>query len=999
MKNSVPQSAIDDPLPQTRPVADPSFTRSIQHLADPVSRRQFFQLMGASLALAGLGACTNRPAETIVPYVRPPEELVPGKPLFFATAMTAGGFATGVLVENHMGRPTKIEGNPSHPASLGATDAFAQASILTLYDPDRAQAPTYRGDIRPWSAFLQDLQEVRAAQRPAQGAGLRILTETVIGPTLAHQLRSILTEFPAAKWHQYEPAGRFHLREGARLAFGEYVNPIYQFDQADVVLALDADPLMSCFGNVRHARDFAGKRRISAARPVMSRLYVVENTPSATGAIADHRVPLRADEIERFARVLAARLGVPGVASAESAVQGQWIEALVQDLQQHRGTSLLVAGEQQSPLVHALVHAMNDRLGNVGTTVRYTAPVEARPVDEIASLRELVEDMAAGKVDTLIILSGNPVYTVPADLEFAARLQNVRLRVHLSLYFDETSELCHWHIPEAHYLESWSDTRAYDGTVSLIQPLIAPLYAGKSAHELLTVLTDQPQRAGYDILRAYWQNQHATGSIPGTAGKDFEYFWRTSLHDGLIAGTALPLISPSLKEARNWGLETGTQNTGQSHASSPQPALEVVFRPDPTVYDGRFANNGWLQELPKPLTKLTWDNAALMSPATATRLGLSYNIGTAGDVAHADVIELQYRGRTVRAPVWIVAGHADDAVTVSFGYGRTRAGRVGTGVGFNAYALRTSDALWYGAGLTIRKTGERYPLACTQLHHTLAGRNIVRAATLEQYLQNPHFANDGHAAAGESHPSLYPEYPYPKYAWGMAIDMTACVGCNACVIACQAENNIPIVGKAEVARGHELHWLRIDTYAAGEGADLQTYYQPMLCVHCEQAPCEVVCPVAATVHSAEGLNDMVYNRCVGTRYCSNNCPYKVRRFNFLQYADWDSPQLKLLRNPEVTTRSRGVMEKCTYCVQRINRARIEAEKEGRSIRDGEVVTACQAACPAEAIVFGNINDPESRVSQLKAEPRNYGVLAELNTRPRTTHLAVVRNPNLKIEKL
>jgi Fe-S-cluster-containing dehydrogenase component len=999
MKNSVPQSAIRDPQAQPQSSDAQPLAPNTQRPVDPVSRRQFLQLLGASLALAGLGACTNRPTETIVPYVRAPEEIVPGKPLFFATAMAAGGFATGVLVENHLGRPTKIEGNPSHPASLGATDVFAQASILTLYDPDRAQAPTYRGDIRPWSAFLQSLREVLATQRPVQGAGLRILTETVIAPTLAHQLQSILSEFPAAKWHQYEPVGRFHRREGARLAFGQYVHTLYQFDKANVILALDADPLLGPFGNVRYARDFAASRRVSSARPVMNRLYAVESTPSSTGATADHRLPLRASEIEQFARSMAARLGTPGVPSSESSVHGQWLDALVQDLQQHRSTSLIIAGEQQSPLVHALTHVLNYRLENVGTTVTYTAPVEAHPVDEIASLRELVEDMEAGRVDTLVILGSNPVYTAPADLGFAEGLQKVRLRIHLSLYFDETSELCHWHIPETHYLESWSDTRAYDGTVSLIQPLIAPLYASKSAHELLAAFTDQPNRAGYDIVRAYWQNQHATGGIPGTAGKDFEQFWRTSLHDGLIAGTALPPISPSLKETRDWRLEPRSQNTDQPQASSPQSPLEIVFRPDPTVYDGRFANNGWLQELPKPLTKLTWDNAALMSPATARRLGLGYDMGAAGDVAYADVVELHYRGRTVRAPIWIVTGHADDTVTLSFGYGRTRAGQVGTGVGFNAYALRTSDALWFGSGLEIRKTGERYPLACTQLHHTLAGRNIVRAATLEQYRQNPHFAHDEHAAAGEAQRSLYPEYAYPEYAWGMAIDMTACIGCNACVMACQAENNIPIVGKAEVARGHEMHWLRIDTYEAGEGANLETYYQPMLCVHCENAPCEVVCPVAATVHSAEGLNEMVYNRCVGTRYCSNNCPYKVRRFNFLQYADWDSPQLKLLRNPEVTTRSRGVMEKCTYCVQRINRARIEAEKEGRAIRDGEIVTACQAACPAEAIVFGNINDPQSRVSQLKAEPRNYGVLAELNTKPRTTYLAVVRNPNPEIGKI
>jgi MoCo/4Fe-4S cofactor protein with predicted Tat translocation signal len=991
--------------PEFKELLHQEFPRQAAGWRDSVNRRQFLQLMGASLALAGLNACTSRPTETIVPYVRAPEKIVPGKPLYFATAMPLAGFASGLLVESHMGRPTKIEGNPQHPASLGATDLFSQASVLTLYDPDRSQTLTYLGDIQPWNAFTTAILSALTAERSEQGAGLRILTETVVSPTLASQLRTLLSRFPSAKWHQYEPVGRDNVRAGARLAFGEATHTIYNFAKADTILALDADFLSCVPGSVRYAHDFAARRRVLAGKYEMNRLYAVESSPSVTGATADHRLPLRPSEIAAFAQTVATGLGVSGVqhpASGVSSAPAKWIDAVVKDLQQHRGTSLILVGEQQPPIVHALAHAMNHTLGNVGATVLYTDPVEANAVDHLQSLRELVEDMAAGHVKLLVIIGGNPVYTAPVDLRFAEHLDKVDLRVHLSLYDDETSALCHWHIPEAHYLESWSDTRAYDGTVSIIQPLIAPLYNGKSAHELLAVLTDQPTRSDYETVREYWQNQHASGNLPTAAAQNFAQFWRAALHDGLITGTALPAKQVSLKETGDWRLETSPSSSqvssSQSQASSLK-SLEIIFRPDPTVYDGRFANNGWLQELPKPLTKLTWDNAAMVSPATAQRLGLFSETGWRGGehgMIHADVVELEYRGQTVRAPIWILPGHADDCVTLHLGYGRTRAGKLGTGVGVNAYALRMSDAPWFGPGLNLRKLDERYPLACTQYHHNLEGRNIIRSAALEYYQQHPEFARGEHESS--HNPSLYPEKQYRGYAWGMAIDMTACIGCNACVVACQAENNIPIVGKTEVMYGREMHWLRIDTYHKGDSANPETYYQPLLCMHCENAPCELVCPVAATVHSSEGLNDMVYNRCVGTRYCSNNCPYKVRRFNFLQYADWDTPSLKLLRNPDVTVRSRGVMEKCTYCVQRISHARIEAEKEDRQIRDGEIETACQAACPAQAIVFGNINDPNSRVSQLKSEPRNYGLLAELNTQPRTTYLATIRNLNKEIDE-
>ena len=937
---------------------------------DPLSRRRFLQLMGASLALAGVGACTRSPEEKIMPYVRQPEEIVQGMPLFFATAMPFSGFGYGVLAESHMGRPTKIEGNPQHPASLGATDAFGQASVLTLYDPDRSQVITHTGMIRTWGAFVAALNGALNDQRASGGRGLRVLTETVTSPTLVQQLQTMLERFPAAQWHQFEPASSDAARAGARLTFGEDLNTQYHFDRAEVILALDADFLSWGPAALRYARDYAARRQVWEGQQTMNRLYAVESAPSITGSMADHRLPLRSSEVTALARAVAQELGASGAQgstaqAAATAAPARWVSAVADDLRQHRGASIVVAGEQQPPVVHALAHAMNYALGNIGITVVYTDPVEATPVDHMASLRQLVSDMEAGIVELLLIIGGNPVYTAPADLHFAQHLVKVPLRVHLSLFNDETSALCHWHIPETHYLESWGDIRAYDGTVTIIQPLIAPLYASRSAHEVLAALMGQPDGRAYDIVRNYWRSQYA--------GEDFERFWRTALHDGLIPDTAL---EPRTTD----GLRLILADV-ELPASAPS-GLELVFRPDPTIWDGSFANNGWLQELPKPLTKLTWDNVALISPNTAQRLGL----------AKEDLVELRYRGRSVLAPVWVMPGHADEAVTVSLGYGRWRAGRIGTSLGFNAYALRTSDAPWFGTGLEIHKTGGRYLLATTQEHFRMEGRNLVRAATLEEYLTHPGFA---HALGHEPAPgqTLYPLYAYPGYAWGMAIDLNTCIGCSACVVACQAENNIPIVGKIEVERGREMHWLRIDRYYKGELDAPETYYQPVLCMHCEMAPCEVVCPVAATVHSHEGLNDMVYNRCVGTRYCSNNCPYKVRRFNFFQYADYDTPSLKLLQNPDVTVRSRGVMEKCTYCVQRINAGRIRADQEGRPIRDLEVITACQAACPTEAIVFGNINDPHSRVAKMKATPLNYGILTELNTRPRTTYLARLRNPN------
>ncbi|HEV3415490.1 MAG TPA: TAT-variant-translocated molybdopterin oxidoreductase [Pirellulales bacterium] len=978
--------------------------------ADPLDRRKFLSLLGASLALAGISGCSVQPpVETIMPYVRSPSKLTPGIPLFFATAATVGESTIGLLVESHEGRPTKIEGNPDHPASRGATDVFAQAVILEMYDPDRSQTVLSAGEISTRGDAVVAIRAAVEKQRGKQGAGLRFLTPTVTSPTLADQLAAMLKVFPAARWHQYEPAARDSRREGSRLAFGELVNTIYHFDRADVILSLDAD-FLAPPGNLHYVRDFADRRRVTssandAKRAAMNRLYVAECTPSITGAKADHRWAMRAAEVERFARAIAAKIDPRLTSLAEGAshpVADASVGALVRDLQKTGAKSVVVAGDRQPPAVHAMAHAMNGALGANGTTVTYTDPSEFEPTNQMKSLAELTSDMAAGSVELLVILDVNAVYSAPADLEFAKHLARIPLSVHLGLYRDETAALCHWHIPKAHFLESWSDARCCDGTATIIQPLIAPLYDGRTPHEVLQLFAQPAETTGYEIVRDYWRRYWKDAN----RSEDFETFWETAVHDGFIPDTSLSDKKVAIQQDSIRTIGAVNAATTRSGADSERP-LEIVFATDPTIFDGRFANNGWLQELPKPLTKLTWDNAALISPALAERLGLSAAVsghgGEHGEVT-VDAVELSYAGHKLRAPVWIMPGQPDGSVTVHLGYGRTAAGRVGSGIGFNANLLRTSAAPWFDGGLEIRRTGEQMALACTQYHHRMEDRNLVRTATLDEFRRDPTFAKETAKSEVSGHgqrtlPTLYApqEHPYNGYKWGMAIDLNACIGCNACVVACQAENNIPVVGKEQVTRGREMHWIRIDRYYRGRPDDPEYFFQPVNCMQCENAPCELVCPVEATVHSDEGLNDMVYNRCVGTRYCSNNCPYKVRRFNFLQYSDFTTPSLQLLRNPEVTVRSRGVMEKCTYCVQRITQGRIAAEKEDRPVRDGEVLTACQAVCPAHAISFGDLNDQKSEIAEWKARPLEYPLLGELNTVPRTTYLAELRNPNLEIE--
>jgi MoCo/4Fe-4S cofactor protein with predicted Tat translocation signal len=971
--------------PDFREYVQREFPAQASEFSDPAGRRDFLRLMGASLALAGVSACTRQPEEHIVPYVRQPEEVVPGRPLFFATAMPQGGFGYPVLAENHMGRPTKLEGNPDHPASLGATDLFSQTGILGLYDPDRSRTILHRGEIKTWGTFLAAMQAIAVAQRGIQGQTLRILTEPITSPTLAGQIKTMLVDLPEARWHQWDPVYGT-CQDGAPSA-----TSIYRFDKADVVLSLDSDFLGFGPGSVRYTKDFSSRRRMGTPEDALNRLYVAEPVPTVTGANADHRLALKSRDIHAFAAAVAAAVGAgsgqPAAVGTLSAEAAKWASTIGADLQANKGKSVVIAGERQPAVVHALARAINDALGNSGTTVTHTGPLVESPADGSTSLAALVAEMNAGKVDVLVVLGANPVFTAPADLNFTGAFDKVGTRIHLGLYHDETADRCHWHIPEAHYLESWGDVRAFDGTVSLVQPLVAPLYDGRTASEVIAAVSGAPPSSAVDLVKEHWTGTFTAQSASlrsrsGQAFSGFDSFWRNALHDGFVQGTSI----------------LGGAAAPVAPASSPAPApapktgMEIVFRPDPNVLDGRFANNAWLQELPKALSKVTWENIAYVSVKTAA---------AHGNLANGDLISVTNgQGGKIQIPVWVMPGTADDTVVVHFGYGRRKAGRVGNNIGVDVFPLRTSKAPWFDGGAAIAKVGQHEPLASVQNHFAMEGRNPVRVVTAEEYRKDPKNSIDhlGPHLKFDKSITLYPvEHPIGKNAahrWAMAIDLNTCTGCGVCIAACVAENNIPVVGKAQVGRSREMHWLRVDTYFEGDpNAPAGTYHQPVPCMQCENAPCEVVCPVAATVHSDEGLNDMVYNRCVGTRYCSNNCPYKVRRFNFMLYADFNTPELYAQRNPDVTIRSRGVMEKCTYCVQRINLARIDAKTEGQTIADGTIKTACEQACPADAIVFGDLNQPDSRVVKMKQQERNYSLLEDLGTRPRTTYLAVVRNAN------
>jgi MoCo/4Fe-4S cofactor protein with predicted Tat translocation signal len=964
---------------------------------DPVSRRGFLKLMGASMALAGLAGCTKQPDEPIYPYVQAPEDLILGKPVYFASAFPFSTGAVPVLVKSDAYRPIKVDGNPEHAYNQGGSDVITQSTLLDLYDPDRSQRVLYRGETRTWAAFLAAFRSAVADKKASGGKGLVFLTSTITSPTLAAQWKKAQTAFPQAKLVQYDPVNRDSHYTAAKQAFGDYVDAQYRLDQADIVLSLDADFLSGAMhpGFHRLARDYAQKRKLDNGQQ-MNRLYVVEAMPTTTGFKAEHRLALRPSQIGPFAAALAAALGSGTAPSGYnwSDHETKYLQGLAADLKAAGAKAVVIPGEQQTPDVHLAAMAINQAIGAVGKTVVYTDPVNPLPSIQTDDLKALVADMNAGNVDWLVVLDANPVYSAPADLDFVSAFAKVSTTVHLGSHKNETGTEAIWHINGAHYLESWSDARAYDGTVSVIQPMIAPLYGGHSAHDIFQSLLENPDISAYDAVRDTWKDQLSKG--------DYEFNWRKALHDGWIADTAFQPKSAAPK--------------AQLPAAKPPVApdsIEVLFRPDPHVYDGRYSNVGWLQEIPRPVTNLSWDNAAQMSLATLGKLGLEEN----------NAVEITLGGRKIIAGALAVPGHPDNVITVMLGQGRRIAGRVGSGVGYNAYLIRTTDAPLFAADAKVRKTGETYDICVTKSHHidqraawaggdgsgthSMEGnealdRGIIRYATLTEFKENPLFAHEGEGHdTPDPDTSMFPAYRYDKRAWGMSIDLNSCVGCNACVASCYAENNIPIVGRHQVKIGRLMQWIRIDTYFEGDLAAPRAHVQPMTCHHCENAPCEQVCPVGATVHTPEGLNVMVYNRCVGTRYCSNNCPYKVRRFNFLLYSDvyeWDNNTLALMKNPDVSVRSRGVMEKCSYCVQRIREAEILADKENRDVRDGEIRTACQQACPTGAIIFGNINDSGSRVAKAKAQDRTYGVLADINTRPRTTYVAEVLNINEDLSK-
>jgi len=974
--------------PEFRAAVEHEFPSAAQEWVDPVSRRGFLKLMSASLALAGLAGCTKQPDEPIYPYIKAPEDLVLGKPMYFATAHPFSTGAVPLLVKSDEFRPIKIDGNPEHAYNQGGSDPYSQGSLLDLYDPDRSQHVTYRGEGREWGEFAEALRD--KVNSTKDGTGIYFLSATITSPTLARQWKEVQTAWPKAKLVQYDPA-----LAGTFLASG--VNVQYDLTAADVIVSLDANFLSGADypGFHRLVRDYASRRK--HPENGMNRLYAVESTTTTTGMKAEHRLGLRASEVPAFAAALAQAVGLAGVSAPSygwTEEQQKFLAVLAKDLKANAGKSAVLPGLYQDPSVAALAIAINNALGNVGKTVSVASdPAIPLPSDQLGDFKALVADLNAGKVDWLVILNANPIYDAPADLNFADAFNNANIVAHLGSHYDETGHQSHWHIPAAHYLESWSDARAYDGTVSIVQPMIDPLYGGHTAHHVFQALLNDPMVSPYDAVRETLKT-----SIKG----DFEAGWRKALHDGWIADTAY---------AKGSATGSGAKSSSNVPAPTPKDSLEIIFRPDPNIYDGRWNNVGWLQEMPKPVTSLSWDNAAIVSGATLTKLGLEED----------DIIEITVGNGRVKAPVIVAPGHPDNSVTVYLGYGREFAGRVGSGQGFNAYLIRNTWAPFYATG-SIRKLDGKWGLAITKSHYqdhrgetfgqqaghdnnsleadeALGPRGIIRSATLDEFKANPNFAHEGEGHDTPSRDtSLFPNWPYNEAnAWAMSIDMNSCTGCNACITSCYAENNIAVVGKQQVRIGRNMQWLRIDTYFEGDLAAPRAHFQPMACQHCENAPCEQVCPVGATVHTPEGLNLMVYNRCVGTRYCSNNCPYKVRRFNFLLYSDYETESLKLMRNPDVSVRSRGVMEKCTYCVQRISAAKIEADKENRNIRDGEIVTACQQACPADAIVFGNMNDPNSRVSKLRAQQRSYQVIADLNARPRTQYLAEVLNVNQELE--
>mgnify|MGYP006267440543 CR=1 FL=1 len=1002
-------------------VHDEEFQPGTSEPPGGASRRQFLQLMGASMAMAGLTAC-RRPVQKILPYSRKPEEVIPGVPQQYATAMPFRGVLRPLLVEAHEGRPTKVEGNPDHPEGHGGTSGFEQASVLNLYDPDRSREILQDGSPATWDDFLG------VVRRLADGAGekqVAVLANETSSITMAALRDQLQDRFPQLRWVTYRPEGDDPVALGTQQVFGRPLRPMYQFENADVIVSLDSDFLSGLDRNFAHnSRSFATTRKLESADDDMSRLYAVESAYSTTGGMADHRLRMKSSRIAAFAGALANELGVgPGTEASFSDKEQLYITEMARDLRDAGSQGLLVAGETQPAVVHALCMAINDALGSIGTTVQLLDPGADSQPAQSGALGTLVRDMRSGEMDAVVMLDVNPVYDAPATLDFESALNAVGTSIHLGLHVDETARACQWHIPQTHYLEAWGDGRAYDGTASVIQPLIAPLYDdARSEIELVNVLATGVDTSGYDLVRAQWRDR-----LDGP----FEQAWRRVIHDGYLPDSAFDTASPSASTATLPSI------------ASPSDEVEVVIRLDSKLLDGRFANNAWMQELPDPTTKIVWDNVALMNEATAEQLGVEVEYDQGSFLV--DQVQISANGASVELPVWIQPGLPDGSISVAMGYGRqlssnrpTRTtpfwdtdeytdvygdGPLGNGVGQNVAPLRNASMAAVATGATVQRAADAgtYKIATTQEHGSMEGRPIARWDTLEEFRENPDFAgemgppvpgSDADGDAGyedypmlweENHPSETPalkDNPYYENQWGMTIDLNTCTGCNACVVACTSENNIQVIGKEEVSRGRHMYWLRMDRYYVSDeenADDPDMLMQPVMCQHCENAPCESVCPVAATVHSPDGTNQMIYNRCIGTRYCQNNCPYKVRRFNFFNWTRTLPTEVQMAQNPNVTMRFRGVMEKCTFCVQRVREAQQHAQNEGRRIRDGEVQTACQQACPADAIAFGDLNDPESQVVHERKNPRRYELLAYLNTKPRLSYLARVRNTNPRIE--
>jgi molybdopterin-containing oxidoreductase family iron-sulfur binding subunit len=1009
--------------PEFRQWVEREFPEGASEWTDPVSRRNFVKIMSASFLLAGVGLAGSgcrRPVERIMPFSKMPEDYVHGIPQYFATAMPGPGSAIPLVAKSNDGRPTKIEGNSLYPDSNGGTDRFAQASILNLYDPDRAMRFSRNGGVTTREAAFDFLTEVSKNAKANDGQGLCFLLGRDSSPSRRRLQTRITNQFPKARWYAYDPVDLDIHRRAASLAFGQSVKPYLRFDQAKVIVSLDCDFLGGEADVQNHIRGFAQGRQIAKPTDSLNRLYIAESLMTITGMNADHRLRLATSAVIQLAAALAGEiLKQGGLGDLENigkpaGVDPKWITECAKDLLANKGQSLVVAGYRQPMAVHLLAHALNAALGNIGNTMVLLEVLEAKEGD----IAELAKALNANEVQTLVILGGNPAYDAPADLDWAKTQRKAKTVVRLGYYEDETSLASDWNLPAAHYLESWGDARTADGTLVPIQPLIAPLFGGVTELEVLARIAGSDMTDPYSIVRETFA---AT-----LLGGDFEATWKKFLHDGYLANSAAKPAAVTLDEA------TVARAIGAARVSTPgKDKLEVVFHRDYSLDDGRYNNNGWLQEMPDPVTKLVWDNAVLISRKTAVELG----------VKNSDLVDIRLGERSVCGPIWIQPGFADYSLSLALGYGRTKTGRVGRNTGFNVYPLRTSGAPNFVVGASLQATPKTYPLSCTQSHWSIEGRPIIREVNLDQYREHPDFAQ---RMKSEEPPggakSLYPN-PLDRFQheglhqWGMSIDLNRCVGCSACMMACQSENNVPIVGKEQVKRGREMHWIRIDRYYAGPPDQMpfkdtfepdadeqfqpwidnpQVVTQPMLCQHCEAAPCENVCPVNATSHDNEGLNVMTYNRCVGTRYCSNNCPYKVRRFNFFDYnkrpldglywgplahrPDDEWALIKMIKNPDVTVRMRGVMEKCTFCLQRIEQAKIAQKRKASGspdviVPDGTFTTACAQACPAGAIVFGNLNDPESRVSKLKSQERDYSVLEFLLTKPRTTYLARVRNPN------